>query len=133
MGSKYRDYQSNRGSMGSDKQRQRIHPVWRGVGFALIVLTPIISWAGAITLIQQNQAQGWFRLPTDLYVRPGDFVYGLIPDTLLYIKLLFFLVIMLALYALFTLVVFIANSMFGVTRRNDPFYVPPVRLRKRRR
>ncbi len=32
----------------------RVHPVWRGIGCALILLIPIMSWFGAIVFLQSN-------------------------------------------------------------------------------
>lgn len=130
MGAKYRGYTPDRGP--SIKPYQRVHPVWRGVGFAMMVLIPIISWAAADVLIQQNNKHRWFQLPVDLFAKPGEFLYRLVPDELLYIRLMFFVAFLLIFFAVFFLVSFIANSMFGITDRTDPFYVPPVRRTTRR-
>lgn len=129
MSSKYREYQPQRPTM---RELRRIHPVWRGVGFVMMVLIPIISWAGADVLIKANQREKWFPMPYDLLARPGDFLYSLIPDSLIYIRLMFFVAFLFVLFGVFTLVVFIANSMFGITPRNDPFYVPPIKRKVRK-
>jgi len=47
----------------------KIHPVWRGLGFVMIVLAPIMSWAGAEVT---NQI---LRGIDDKYVK--SFFYGL--------------------------------------------------------
>jgi hypothetical protein len=39
--------------------RYKIHPVWTGIGFLMIVLVPIISWAGASELVNLAKKQGW--------------------------------------------------------------------------
>jgi len=127
MGSKYREYASNRKT--SAKEYQRIHPVWRGVGFAMIVLIPIISWAGADEIITRNLIE----LPADLIAGPGQFFFNLFQDPLIHIRLMLFVGILLGLFAIFTMVVFLANSLFGVSPRNDPFYVPPISRRPRKR
>lgn len=127
MSGKYREYSSNRRT--SQKDYQRIHPIWRGVGFAMIVLIPIISWAGADLII----TRGLLPLPRDLFASSGQLLYNLTRDPLIHIRLMFFIGILLILFALFTLFVFIVNSLFGVSQRNDPFYVPPVQRRSRRR
>lgn len=127
MGGKYRDYSSNRSAR--EKPYQRIHPVWRGVGFVMIVLIPIISWAGADVII----TRGLFPLPGDLYAGPGQLLYNITGDPLIHIRLMFSVGILLLLFAIFSFVVFIANSLFGLSHRNDPFYVPPLRRRPRKR
>ena len=131
MGSKYREYATTRHT--SSRDFHRVHPVWRGVGFALIVLIPIISYAATIVLLQQNSIHNWFPLPVDMLAKPGEFFYNLIPDPMLYIKAVFFVAFLLVLFAVFTFISFLISGMFGVSARKDPFYVPPVRKRRRRR
>ena len=127
MGSKYRQYQMDKGP--SVEEMRRIHPVWRGVGCVLMVLMPIIAWAAADELITNRI----IPLPSDMLAGPGDFLYGIIPDTLIHIRLALFVVILLVLYALLTFLTFLMNRFFGITPRSDPFYVPPVRPRRQRR
>jgi hypothetical protein len=127
MGSKYREYASTRKT--SDREYTRIHPVWRGVGFALMVLIPIISWALQSVVIDRNL----IPIPGDLIAGPGQFLYSIYPDPLINFRLMIFVAAMLLLFALFTFFTFLLNSMFGVTRRSDPFYVPPPRRQPRRR
>lgn len=131
MGSKYREYSSDRRT--STRDYHRIHPIWRGVGFTMMVLIPIISYAAADVLLKQNGLHNWFPLPLDLLAQPGQFLYKLIPDPMINIKIILFVVFMFLLYLLFMIVSFIANSAFGATAKRDPYYVPPVRRRPRRR
>lgn len=128
MGGKYSIVNPNKGM--TSKDYQRIHPIWRGVGFGMMVLIPVIAFAGQDVLIKS----GKIPLPVDMYAKPGEFLYSLIPDPLLYIRIMFFIAILAVLFALFTLFSFLINSMFGITQRRDPFYVPPVtrRIRKRK-
>ncbi len=128
MGSKYRGYGSDRPNI--NKELQKVHPIWRGVGFAFMVLIPIISYAAMQVLLQQNESKGWFPLPADIMAKPGEFLYQLIPDPLLYIKIVVFLLCVFVLYVLFTLVSFMITGMAGVSAKNDPYYVPPVRRTK---
>ncbi len=130
MGSKYREYVSPRKT--SSRDLHRVHPIWRGVGFAMMILIPIISYAAMNVLLQQNGIHNWFPLPVDLIAKPGEFLYQLIPDPMLYIKGTIFIAFLLIFFAIFTFFSFVMNSMFGVNRHSDPYYVPPVRRRKRR-
>jgi len=129
MGMKYREYQPNRGISRED--RQRIHPVWRGVGFVLMVLIPIISFAAAEVLLDLNGKNNWAPLPTDLIARPGQFLYDLIPDSMIHIKLILMVVIATALFGLITWISFLIISSFSLKNRSDPYYVPSVRRRRK--
>lgn len=46
-----------------------IHPIWRGLGCAISVIVPIISYAGAALLIETGDALGW-PIPYQLMGRP---------------------------------------------------------------
>jgi hypothetical protein len=53
-------------------QKQRpweIHPVWRGIGCLLMVLIPVISYAGAVLIIRENLIRGWLPIPAQLASR----------------------------------------------------------------
>lgn len=41
------------------KARYKIHPVWAGIGFLMVILVPIITWVGATELISFGQTQHW--------------------------------------------------------------------------
>lgn len=42
-----------------DEAKKEIHPIWRGIGCLLTILTPVISWAAALVLIDYGKAQQW--------------------------------------------------------------------------
>lgn len=57
----------------------KIHPVWRGIGFMMILLVPIMAGAGAYELTNLGFKQGWqfmwelagtIRLPEIVYSIP---------------------------------------------------------------
>jgi hypothetical protein len=127
MGMKYSSYQTRKTITTAD--RRRIHPIWRGIGFAMMVLFPLIGYAGMKVMM----AQPWFPLPVDLFAKRSDLIYRILPDPLIYIKILTMLSIILVLSVIFMLLSFIINSAFGLTDRRDPYYVPPVRRQSRRR
>lgn len=129
MGSKNRQYTRE----PSESSYRRIHPIWRGVGFGMIVLIPIMSYAATQVLLEQNGLHNWFPLPIDLLARPGGFLYRLIPDPLLYVKIIFFVAFVAVFFAAFTLFSFMVNGAFGTSKKDDPFYVPPLKRRVKRR
>lgn len=100
-----------------DRNRQA-HPVWRGVGFALFILTPIIAFFGSIALVDANAKQGWVDVPRDLLAKG-------VSDPLLYVKIIVGIVIFMVVTVIFRLITFILYSAFGPSRYG-PLDVPPV-------
>lgn len=41
----------------------KIHPIWQGIGCILLILIPILSYAGAVLLVEQNMDQHWLPAP----------------------------------------------------------------------
>lgn len=59
---KYNGYQGRR-----QKPRPwKIHPIWRGIGCILIILIPVVSYAGAVLLVRENMRQGWIPISYNL-------------------------------------------------------------------
>lgn len=127
------EYTSSSHRPSSRDLQKRMHPIWRGVGFALMILIPIMAYAAMKVFLEQNGIHNWFPLPTDLLAKPGEFLYRFFPDPMLYIKLLVMGTFIFIFYVIFMLISFIINSMFGVTAKRDPFYVAPVTRQARRR
>jgi len=57
-----------------DERPWTIHPIWRGIGCVLMLLIPIMAYAGAILLVEANIEQGWIPLPVEL-LRPVSLPY----------------------------------------------------------
>jgi hypothetical protein len=110
--------------------RPKFHPIWRGVGFGLMILIPIMSYAGMEILVQQNTKLNFFPWPYDIMAKPGELLWN--GDPLLYFKILVVVAFMFVLFVLFTLVTFLVNSAFG-TPRYGPLDVPPINVKVRRR
>lgn len=124
-------YDSHGRERTRDERERRAHPIWRGVGFALAVLIPIVSYAGAMELIKANRKFGWLPMPTDLAARPGDFLYS--GDPWIYLKIALTIIIMFVLYVLFMLITFAVNKATVDPARMDPYYVPPIKAKVRKR
>jgi hypothetical protein len=104
---------------------QEIHPIWRGIGFAFIFLLPILSYVGALVLLQKNAANNWYPIPNDLLLKIGN-------DPLLLVKVILALIIMFFLYTIFMLITFALYRVFAPPRYG-PTDVPPARMRKIKR
>ena len=120
------------GERRQQKPIVKIHPIWRGVGFAMMILIPLFSYATAETIIQQNQKLSFFPWPYDIYAKPGELLFQIDPDPLLYLKILLTIACMFVLYALFTLITVAINSAFG-SPRYGPYDVPPIDAKVRKK
>ncbi len=111
---KYQTYQKPK-----ELPRNEVHPVWRGIGCLIIIITPIISWAAAQVLLDFGKAQKWpilyelsspIKFPdwvytTPLILTPANYITGT-P----YFKAL--LVFFFLLLILFSGVFAVLNAMF---------------------
>lgn len=100
-----------------DRNRQA-HPVWRGVGLILMLLTPVIAIFGSIALVDANTQAGWVAIPRDILAKG-------VGDPLLYVKIIVGLVIFMVVTVFFRLITFILYGAFGPSRYG-PLDVPPV-------
>jgi hypothetical protein len=67
--------------------RYKIHPIWAGIGFLMIIIVPIMAWAGATEAVKFAWAQSWpfmrtfpvyLPLPDLLNIIPGiGFITGI--------------------------------------------------------
>ncbi len=105
-------------------EEERTHPIWRGIGFIYMLLTPVLGWFGALVLLEENANQGWMRIPRDM-LAPGR-------DPQLYVKIGLAIVIMFLLFVVFQLITFIVYRAFGPSRYG-PMDVPPVAFRGKRK
>jgi hypothetical protein len=43
-----------------------VHPIWRGIGCFMMILIPIMSYAAAEILVEQNNSTRWVAVPVEL-------------------------------------------------------------------
>lgn len=98
------------------RMRSQIHPIWRGVGFGMVILIPFISWFGMDILWQEYLKRG-NPIPLDLVIKASD--------PYLLIKIIGTVVLMFVLYIVFLLITFLFNSIFGAPRYG-PTDAPPM-------
>ena len=58
---RYRQYEQDDKNSSSGT-----HPIWRGIGFLLIGLIAVMSYAGASLLVQANKTRAWVVVPEEL-------------------------------------------------------------------
>lgn len=112
----------------SEPMPWKIHPVWRGVGCILIVLAPVLSYAGGVLLVRENFKQGWVAIPPELarFVQIPNLGRVYAADVLAS------LILLVIAAALLTVLYSIFYRLFGPPRYG-PLDVPPIRYKKRRR
>jgi uncharacterized membrane protein len=49
----------------------KVHPVWQGIGCILIALIPLMSYAGAVLLVDANFEHHWVIFPREFYGPTG--------------------------------------------------------------
>ena len=49
-----------------------IHPLWRGIGCMMAVLIPLLSYAGAVLLVDANLKNRWLDIPREFYWPPTN-------------------------------------------------------------
>lgn len=48
--------------MFSQDRPWRVHPIWMGIGCLLLIIIPIVSYAGAALLVEANTEAKWIEL-----------------------------------------------------------------------
>jgi hypothetical protein len=113
--------------------RPEIHPIWRGVGFAMIILIPVVSYFASLLLIAQNEISKWVTITPDLLAKVGQkILFITIMDPYLYIKIGMTIILSLLIYVVFMLITFTAQKLFAPSRYG-PTDAPPVQRKVRRR
>jgi hypothetical protein len=97
-----------------------IHPIWRGVGFILLTVTPIAAFFLTAYILAENASRHWFVIPRDL-VAPGA-------DPYLYVKIGGTVTVVFLVYILFMLITFMLYKLLGPSRLG-PMDVPQVAYR----
>jgi len=92
---------------GSDS----VHPVWRGIGFLLMGVVSVMSYAGANLLVEANKTKGWVVVPAE--IRGG---VSWAPDLYAEIVVTFFLILIG-----FGIITVVYSIIYKVTRPRDIF------------
>ncbi len=105
--------------MGRYQQYQRdvkdtkkgVHPVWRGIGFLLMGVVAVMSYAGANLLVEANKTKVWVVVPSGIQ---GGVSWA--PDLYAELVVSFFL-IMIG----FGVITIVYSIIYKVTRPRDLF------------
>ena len=125
----------------SEKRPWKVHPLWRGIGCVLILMIPIMAYAGAIEFWKANQAHQWFTFPPFMskaisisflkYIPVLDQMINPVLQRALYGHLVFMLIFMVLGFGLLSMVYASLYRFIGPPRYGA-YDAPPVRAPRRR-
>ena len=93
------------------KKSESVHPIWRGIGFLLMGVVSIMSYAGANLLVEANKTKGWVVVPVG--IRGG---VSWAPDLYAELIVAFFLIMIS-----FGVITIVYSIIYKVTRPRDLF------------
>ncbi|MCI0519937.1 MAG: hypothetical protein L0Z70_06725 [Chloroflexi bacterium] len=108
----------------------KIHPVWRGIGCVMLILIPVMSYAGAILLVEANIEQRWLPMSREFSRTVALPLLGEIPH--LFANLLTAALLSLLGFGILMVLYSLLYSMVGPPRYG-PLDSPPVRWKARKR
>ena len=97
-----------------------IHPIWRGIGFVMLIFAPFMGYIGSILLINLNKEHNWMPVPRDLLISGND--------PYLIIKIIITIVIAFIIFLIFQLITFFIYRVAGPSKYG-PTDVPRVAYR----
>jgi hypothetical protein len=109
--SKYSKYE---GFTGRQRRQNSVHPIWQAIGCLLMILIPLLAYAGAAFLVRVNLQQRWLPLPREL-ARAVDLpVIGYVPY--LYANLVVMLPLIFVGFGLLTILYALVYRMVSPSR-----------------
>ena len=91
--------------------KERPHPVWRGIGFLLLGVVAVMSYAGANLLVEANKTKQWITVPREIM---GGFSWA--PDLFAELIVTFFLMMIG-----FGVITIVYSIIYRITRPRDLF------------
>jgi hypothetical protein len=96
----------------------KIHPVWRGIGFLLMILAPIMAYAVTLVFLAGNTTANWIQIPPSLIVNWPQ-------DPMILVKVISTLFFTLIFMIVFQFIYFLMMRLFAPPRYG-PLDIPPV-------
>jgi ABC-type Fe3+ transport system permease subunit len=106
-----------------------VHPIWRGLGCLLIILIPIMAYAGAVVIVRANFVNRWVALPTEL---TRYFVIPYLGVTVYYAVIAVTLLLLFLGYGILVLVYAFMYRLVGPSRYG-PLDSPPIKRKPKKR
>lgn len=108
----------------------KIHPIWRGIGCLLMLMIPVMAYAGAVVLVRENSQNKWLPMPAELMQTVNIPYLG---DVKAFFAVLIVTVLLMIIgFGVVTILYSLIYSAFGPPRLG-PLDAPPVRTSPARR
>lgn len=119
----------------------KIHPIWRGIGCMILVIIPILSYAGAVTVVRANFQNRWLSVPPEMagWINFAS-IYQYLPflrsfflslGRIYYLDIIMAVLFMMVGFGLLTLLYSMLYSVTGAPRYG-PTDSPPIRKSPRK-
>ncbi len=96
----------------------KIHPIWRGIGCLMMIIIPVISYAGSVLLVEANLKKHWLPFPREFYGPPSH--------PLLYAEIGVAVLLSILGYLIFVIFYTVLYRFFGPPKFG-PTDAPPIR------
>lgn len=106
-----------------------VHPIWRGIGCILVILIPIMAYAGAVVLVRENFENNWVALPPEL---TGSLVIPYLGATVYYAEIAATFVLMFFGFGVLVVIYSFLYSLVGPPRYG-PLDSPPIKRKPKKR
>jgi hypothetical protein len=124
--SKYSSY-SRRAS--AKPRPWRVHPIWRGIGCIFMIIVPIMSYAGAILLVQWDAKTRWIPIPKEF---ARTITIPFVDWRIRYFGANLIVTLVLAMVGFAVLMSLYALVYRAVGPQRSPLDAPPIRRKTRR-
>jgi hypothetical protein len=111
------------------KSPWKVHPVWRGIGCLMIVIIPVMSYAGAALLVDENMRQAWVPVPGEFMHNMRIPYIGTIPHMIATLIVTFLLILIG--FGVLMVVYTLMYRMMGASNLG-PLDAPPERRQRKR-
>jgi hypothetical protein len=105
------------------EHKEKVHPVWRGIGCLLLIIIPLISFAASTILVKNGIPQQYIPLSRDLATQFNVPGFGFIP--LFYILIITGVISVLG-FIMMTVVYSLVFRVSG-SSRYGPLDAPPIK------
>ncbi|NJN43714.1 MAG: hypothetical protein HC806_02565 [Anaerolineae bacterium] len=105
------------------ENKDKVHPIWRGIGCLLLVIIPVISFAASVLLVEEGLPQQYIRMTSDLAKRVDVPGFGPIP----FLYILIITAVISVLGFVFMTVAYSIVYMFTGRSKYGPLDSPPIK------
>jgi hypothetical protein len=89
--------------------KKPLHPIWRGIGCALMIFIPLLSYGLADFFVKNAKLYKWVIIP-------GEIILPTYKDPLILVRVLYTAIFIAILYLILTVITFVINRLFGAPR-----------------